>query len=42
MQKSKKSTARINLFEELNDVPNVFTMEASFAGQNYVSILYDY
>ncbi len=41
MQKSKKSTARISLFEELNEfstVPNVFTMEASFAGQNYVRI----
>lgn len=37
MQKSKKSTARIHLFEQFNNAPNVFTMEASFAGQNYVN-----
>jgi len=37
MQKSKKGTARINLFEELDEIPNIFTMEASFSGQNYVN-----
>jgi len=40
MQKSKKTTARINLFEVLNEIPNVFTMEASFAGQNFVRLLF--
>lgn len=33
MPKSKLGTARINLFNELN-IPNVFTIEASFAGCN--------
>jgi len=40
MQKSKKGTARINLFEELNEIPNIFTMEASFSGQNYVNLFF--
>jgi hypothetical protein len=34
MQKSKKGTGRINLFNELGGIPNIFTMEASFAGGN--------
>lgn len=38
MQKNKKGTARINLFEELGSISNIFTMEASFSGQNYVNI----
>ena len=42
MQKSKKGTARINLFEELDEIPNIFTMEASFSGQNYVMIYNKY
>ena len=32
IQKSKESTARIALFKELRLVPNIFTMESSFAG----------
>ena len=38
MSKSKLGCARINLFNELKHFPNIFTMEASFAGCNYVSI----
>ena len=36
MPKSKKGTARISLFTELNEIPNIFTLEASFAGVNNV------
>ena len=32
MQKSKESTARVALFKELKNVPNIYTMESSFAG----------
>ena len=32
VQKSKESTARVALYKELVDVPNIFTMESSFAG----------
>ena len=32
VQKSKESTARVALYKELLDVPNIFTMESSFAG----------
>jgi hypothetical protein len=38
MPKSKKGTARINLFTELNEIPNIFTLEASFAGVSIVNI----
>jgi len=31
MNKSKDGTARIAMFKELN-IPNIFTMEASFCG----------
>jgi hypothetical protein len=34
MQRNKKGTGRINLFNELNNFPNIFTMEASFCGSN--------
>ena len=30
VQKSKESTARVALFKELKDVPNIFTMESTF------------
>jgi hypothetical protein len=36
MSKNKFGTARINLFNELNYIPNIFTMEASFSGSNKV------
>ena len=32
VQKSKESTARVAMFKELKNVPNIFTMESSFAG----------
>ena len=32
VQKSKESTARVALFKELKNVPNIYTMESSFAG----------
>lgn len=32
VQKSKESTARVALYKELKNVPNIFTMESSFAG----------
>ena len=32
MQRSKESTARVALFKELKNNPNIFTMEASFCG----------
>lgn len=32
VQKSKEATARVALYKELVDVPNIFTMESSFAG----------
>ena len=32
MQKSKESTARVALYKELKNVPNIYTMESSFAG----------
>jgi hypothetical protein len=38
MPKCKLGTARINLFNELNNMPNIFTMEASFCGSNRVKI----
>jgi hypothetical protein len=31
MSKYKESTARISMFKEIN-IPNIFTMEASFCG----------
>ena len=31
-QKSKEATARISLYKELKSMPNVYTMESSFAG----------
>lgn len=34
MSKYKAGTARINLFNELRGIPNIFTMEASFCGNN--------
>jgi hypothetical protein len=34
-QKSKESTARISLFKDLKTVPNVYTMESTFAGMDY-------
>jgi hypothetical protein len=34
MQANKKGTGRINLFNELNSLPNIFTLEASFCGGN--------
>jgi len=37
MPKSKKGTARISLYNELNEIPNILTVEASFAGINIVS-----
>jgi len=33
-QKSKESTARISLYKELRNVPNIFTMESSFSGND--------
>jgi cytosolic carboxypeptidase protein 2/3 len=35
VQKSKSSTARITMWKELN-IPNVFTIEASFLGPSIV------
>ena len=34
VQKSKESTMRVALFKELRNVPNIFTMESSFAGMD--------
>jgi hypothetical protein len=33
MSRSKEGTARMSMFNELN-IPNIFTMEASFCGAN--------
>jgi len=33
-QKSKESTARLSLYKELRTVPNIFTMESSFSGND--------
>ena len=32
VQKSKESTARVALYKEMKGVPNIYTMESSFAG----------
>ena len=32
VQKSKEQTARVALYKELKNVPNIYTMESSFAG----------
>ena len=40
MPKSKKGTARISLFKELQEIPNIFTLEASFAGVNMVKFFF--
>ena len=32
VQKSKEATARVALYKELKNVPNIYTMESSFAG----------
>ena len=32
VQKSKEQTARVSLYKELKNVPNIYTMESSFAG----------
>jgi hypothetical protein len=32
VQKSKESTARVALYKELKNVPNIYTLESSFAG----------
>ncbi len=32
VQKSKESTARVAIYKELKNVPNIYTMESSFAG----------
>ena len=34
VQKSKESTARVALYKELNKIPNIFTMESSFCGND--------
>jgi cytosolic carboxypeptidase protein 2/3 len=34
-QKSKESTARISLYKDLKNVPNIFTMESTFSGMDY-------
>ena len=34
-EKSKESTARISLFKELKDCPNIFTMESTFSGVDF-------
>ena len=36
MPRYKLGCARINLFNELETIPNIFTMEASFSGCKYV------
>jgi hypothetical protein len=35
VQKSKESTARVNLYKELKTCPNIFTMESSFSGIDF-------
>lgn len=35
IQKDKEATARIALYKELQNVPNVFTMESTFAGIDF-------
>mmetsp|Transcript_13726 Transcript_13726/g.18739 ORF Transcript_13726/g.18739 Transcript_13726/m.18739 type:complete len:190 (+) Transcript_13726:1012-1581(+) len=35
VQKSKEATARVALYKELKNVPNIFTMESSFAGVDF-------
>jgi hypothetical protein len=35
VQKSKEATARIAMYKELQDVPNIFTMESTFAGMDF-------
>jgi len=42
MHKSKKGTARLSLFSELNQIPNIFTIETSFAGWKNVKYLYKF
>jgi hypothetical protein len=37
VQKSKESTARIALYKELKNVANIFTMESTFSGMDFVS-----
>ena len=32
VQKSKEATARVALYKELKNVPNIYTMESTFAG----------
>ena len=32
VQKSKESTARVSIYKELKDSPNIYTIESSFAG----------
>ena len=32
VQKSKESTARVSVYKELGDCPNIFTLESTFAG----------
>ena len=32
VQKSKESTARVSLYKELRNCPNIFTMESTFSG----------
>jgi hypothetical protein len=34
MQKSKEATLRMALYKELQTTPNIFTMEASFCGND--------
>ena len=35
VQKSKEQTARVALYKELKNVPNIFTMESTFAGVDF-------
>ena len=35
VQKSKEATARVALYKELKNVPNIFTMESTFAGVDF-------
>ena len=35
IQKDKEATARIALFKELRCIPNVFTIESTFAGMDF-------
>jgi hypothetical protein len=37
VQKSKESTARIALYKDLQNVPNIFTMESTFSGMDFVT-----